>query len=456
MLRWIAILAAVSAGLQAPAQTVPPQPVSPAAAHNPAVSSARADAQGGPGNPTLTITLQDAIRLAQVNASQFRSAVTDAGMAHEDKVQARAALLPSLSYTTGAIFTQANGTDSGVYIANNSPNEYISQGNAHQALSLAGIEDFRKAQALEAVAKAKKEIALRGLVTTVVKDYYGVIVARNKLQNAQAAATEAQRFLKLSQQLENGGEVARSDVIKAQLQANDREVARQEATLAEESAKLGLAVLIFPNFNQNFDVVNDLEQAPALPEFTQAQELAGRNNPEIAAATQALKASQHEVISSIGDRVPSLTVDYFYGIDATHYAVRTGQINNLGYSVVATLNLPIFDWGALESKVKQAQLQRDLARVQLNEAQRTALANLQIFYHEAETARGQLELLKQSMDLAAESLRLTTLRYQGGEATALEVVDAQNALLQARDSYDDGAARYRTAIAQLQTLTGSF
>ena len=293
-------------------------------------------------------------------------------------------------------------------------------------------------------------------MATVVTAYYGVIVARDKLQNAQAAADEAQRFLKLSKQLEQGGEVAHSDVLKAQLQANDAEVAVANARVATESAKLGLAVLIFPQFDENFEVVNDLEQAPQLLDFAQAQELAGRNNPAIASATEVMKASQHEVTSALAGHLPSLTMDYWYGIDAERYAVRTGYINNLGHSFAATLNLPVFNWGAVQSKVKQAQMQRDLARVQLNEAQRTAVANLRIFYREAETARGQLDLLKQSMNLAAESLRLTTLRYQGGEATALEVVDAQNALVLARNNYDDGAARYRVAIAQLQTLTGNF
>ena len=48
------------------------------------------------------------------------------------------------------------------------------------------------------------------------------------------------------------------------------------------------------------------------------------------------------------------------------------------------------------------------------------------------------------------------MRYQAGEATALEVVDAQNTLTQARNSLGDGEARYHVAVAQLQTLTGSF
>ena len=67
-----------------------------------------------------------------------------------------------------------------------------------------------------------------------------------------------------------------------------------------------------------------------------------------------------------------------------------------------------------------------------------------------------MDLLRQSADLATENLRLNTLRYQAGEATILELVDAQNTLNQARNAYDDGLARYRVALANLQTLTGTF
>ena len=59
-------------------------------------------------------------------------------------------------------------------------------------------------------------------------------------------------------------------------------------------------------------------------------------------------------------------------------------------------------------------------------------------------------------DLAAESLRLINLRYQASESTALEVVDAQNTLVQTRDEYDAALIRYRVAIAALQTVTGTF
>ena len=74
---------------------------------------------------------------------------------------------------------------------------------------------------------------------------------------------------------------------------------------------------------------------------------------------------------------------------------------------------------------------------------------------EAQAAQEQLASLRSSVDLAAESLRLIVLRYQAGEATALEVVDAQNTATIARNGYDDGLARFRIATANLQSITGA-
>jgi outer membrane protein TolC len=67
-----------------------------------------------------------------------------------------------------------------------------------------------------------------------------------------------------------------------------------------------------------------------------------------------------------------------------------------------------------------------------------------------------LGTLRSAADLAAENLRLNIARYQTDEAVALEVVDAQNSLMQTRNALDDGELRYRVAVANLQTLIGSF
>ena len=130
------------------------------------------------------------------------------------------------------------------------------------------------------------------------------------------------------------------------------------------------------------------------------------------------------------------------------------KFSNLGSSASATLNIPIWNWGATQSRVKQAELRRSQADRELSLAHRKLLAEIKSLYSEAETALNELGGLSRSAELAEESLRLTTLRYKNGEATVLEVVDSQTTFAQTSSAYQDGAVRYRVALANLQTLTG--
>jgi outer membrane protein TolC len=407
----------------------------------------------------LTITLQDALERARKNNPEYRAALTEYGLAKEDRVQSRAGLLPSVNYNAGFIYTQGNGAAASRFIANNGVHEYISQGNVHQALSLEMVADYRRTLAAEAVARARSEIAARGLVVTVVQAYYGFAVAQRKYATAQRAQSEAQHFLDISQKLEHGGEVAHSDVIKAQIQANQQQRQLQEAELDMNRSRLELAVLIFPDFNQNFSVVDDLQTPEPVPTFQEVETAAANKNPELRAALAALQEAKQQVAVAWNGFLPSLSLDYFYGIDANQFATYSplpDRHRNLGYSAAATLQLPVWNWGANRSKLKQAGLRRQQAQVELSFTQRQLLAKMRTLYDEAQTARAEMESLNQSAELAADSSRLTTMRYQAGEATVLEVVDAQNTLTQARNSFNDGQARFRVAMANLQTLTGIF
>jgi outer membrane protein TolC len=436
------VLSILSVALAAPAQVTDQTVASNAQAANAA---------------PLTITLQDALERARKNNPEYRAALTEYGLAKEDRVQSRAGLLPSVNYNAGFIYTEGNGTLTSRFIGNNGVHEYLSQGNVHQALSLETVADYRRTLAAEAVARARSEIAARGLVVTVVQAYYGFAVAQRKYATAQRASSEAQHFLDISQKLEHGGEVAHSDVIKAQIQTNQQQRELQEAELEMNRSRLELAVLIFPDFNQNFSVVDDLQTPEPLPAFQEVEAAAANKNPELRAALAALHEAKAEVAVAWNGFLPSLNLDYFYGIDANQFATRAPDgRHNLGYAASATLQLPVWNWGANRSKLKQAGLRRQQAQVELSFTQRQLLAKMHTLYDEAQTARAEMDSLSQSAELAAESSRLTTMRYQAGEATVLEVVDAQNTLTQARNSFNDGQARFRVAMANLQTLTGTF
>jgi outer membrane protein TolC len=411
-----------------------------------------------PTGPSVNLTLQDALQRARQYSQQVYSAQFAAQLAHEDAVQAKAALLPTASDFTQYIYTQPNGTPSGVFVANDGPHVYNQQAQVHADIYNPGkLADYHRLLAVEAVARAKYDLATRGLFATVTQNYYSTVVNQRKIANAQASLTEAQQFLDITRKQEAGGEAAHADVVKAQLQVQQRERELQDAAAAYEKARIGLSVLIFPSYGQAYTLADDLDTVTELPPFPDLQTRATTNSPDLRVAEATVNQQNYALRSAKSGYLPSLGIDYFYGLDANTFAIhnREGQ-NQLGSVVQATMTVPIWNWGATRSKVKQAEIGVQQAKADLSLAQRTLMSELDADYLEAQVASAQLASLKSSADLSVENLRLTRLRYTAGEATAQEVVDAQAQLVAARNAYDDGRVRYRVAIANLQTLTGAF
>ncbi len=424
---------------------------------------------------SITLSLQDALTRAKVYGGAISFAALNVSLAQEDLKQAKAAALPTVNVFNQLIYTEGNGTPSGVFIANDGVHVYNEQAVVHQELfSLVRRGEIRRATAAAATAKARVDVASRGLVSTITQNYYTVVSSGRRIANARTSVGEAQRFFDITQKQEKGGEVAHSDVIKAQLQLQQRQRDLTDTLLNADKAKVALAVLIFPTLDQSFTVIDDFENAPPLPALADATQRAGTTSPDVRVAESAITEANLGVSVARYAYLPSFALDFFYGINANQFATRSSEPTeaagghfrsgenfivpyrqNLGYSAQITLNIPVWNWGTTQSKIRQASLRARQATLDLALAQRTVQGNLSLAYREAQGAQAQLESLRSSSVLAAESLRLTVLRYQAGEATALEVADAQTTAAAARTAVDDGLLRDRLAIANLQTLTGT-
>jgi outer membrane protein TolC len=410
------------------------------------------------------ITLTEAIRRAQTSDTAFAQAVADEKVARAGAGIARSTLLPGLVYHNQYVYTSplhlngrpVVGGSTGAFIANNGVHEYVSQGLVTENIGAAGVTDYLRANAEAAAARARLEVARRGLVFSVVGSYYGLLVAEEKVAIQQRALDEATHFAKVSSQLEAGGEVAHADTVKANLQLQQRQRDLGDAQVNAGKARLDLAVLILSNPLTPYVLAGDLHQVTGLPQRDQIGSAAMAGNPDLKAAIASFHSASLELTSSRFGYLPSLSLNYVYGIDANQFAATAPDgTRNLGYSAFATLDLPVWDWFATRDRIRQSAARRDQAKVELTSTQRQLAASIEELYQEAANAFAQIGSLDASVRDATEALRLTNLRYSNGEAPILEVVDAQNTLIAVQNSRADGAARYDTALANLQTLTGN-
>jgi outer membrane protein TolC len=418
-----------------------------------------------PDKPQV-ITLDEAIRRAQANDPAYATAQASSRTAALDRSIARAGLLPNVSYYNQGLYTEPNGVfgPSGEgeasqplpkFIANNGIREYMSQAIVNESLGVAGPAAVRRADASAAQAAAEQEIARRGLVAGVTVLFYSSLAADHKLAVAQRARQEAADFTKLTREREQARESAHADVVKAELVEQQRDRDLEDAQVAAEKARLELGVLLFPDPRTPY-TLSAPAAVPPLAARADVDAAAAKNNPELKSALAALRLSNADVMAARAAYLPEVGLNVTYGIDANQFAANgPGDVRNLGYSASVTVNVPVWDWLATEHKVRQSEIRRGAALVALNATQRRLIAELDEAYSEAQAAHDELASLDDSVATAAESLRLTRLRYSGGDATVLEVVDAENASVTAEDAREDGRVRYQAARANLETLTGT-
>jgi outer membrane protein TolC len=438
-----------------------------------AYGQAQSEAVASPpgASAPVVITLNDAIRLAQASEPGYAAAKATSQSAALDRSIARASLLPSARLYNQDIYTQPNGlkaeggegvsTPNPKFVANDSrPREYIAQGIAEENLSVAGFAGVRHASAAAAMASAEQEIARRGLVVAITSMFYSSLAADRKLAVAEQARQEVADFTQLTTKREQAREVAHADVVKAQLVEQQRIRDAEDARLAAEKARLELGVILFSDPRTPYTLNAPAAEAP-LASKEDVEKAAAENNPELKSALAALAASQADVTAAWGAMLPNAVLSVNYGIDANEFAVNGPldpdglKARNLGYSTSVTVNLPVWDWLSNQHKVKQSEIRRDVAKVALSNTQRRLIAQLDEAYSEAQAAHDQLASLDLSVAAAAESLRLTKLRYTGGEAMVLEVVDAETTYVSTADAREDGRVRYETARAELQAITGT-
>ena len=125
-------------------------------------------------------------------------------------------------------------------MANDGVHVYNEQAVVHEeVLSFIRHGEVDRALAAEAVARARLEVAARGLNAAVIQNYYAIVSAQRKLSNAQTSVQDAARFLDVTQKQEQGGKAAHADVIKAQIDLQQRQRDLLEAHLRSRRPRSG-------------------------------------------------------------------------------------------------------------------------------------------------------------------------------------------------------------------------
>jgi outer membrane protein len=399
------------------------------------------------------LTLQDCIRLAE----SAPSAVSIARQEHETAAkgisQARAGFLPQSHLATGVTYNSPllYNRELNSLLPLNGIREYALMLNVSQEFDTSGRlrAEISKARISQEIASTGITLTARDLKRAVTASYYQALLARRIVRIVQEALLEGQSFEKRTRLLFEGGEAAQADVIKASAQAANFQQALSAAQLDEKLAEQELASFWTRDVTQPLALADVFDETPAAPEAESPQSAPFLKRPEFSLFDAQQKGFQVDAKRAKADMLPQLGVVFQYGIDST--ALR---IHDRGYAAFFNLTLPVFDWNKARSAVQQARLKEQQTEQARAISERAFSKEYQNALTRVKQLFEQIALTLRQEKLAEDDLRLSRIRYEGGEGSALDVVTAQNQRAQARTNYYTTIANYLNAKSDLEVASG--
>jgi outer membrane protein TolC len=407
------------------------------------------------------LSLDDALRLANAQASTFQTAAINERIAAEDVRQARAAFLPKVSTPLSYIYTSpALGLPPGEPRA---PSFVSADGigvtdalvNVSGDFDIAGRlrASLARSRALMAAAHAGTEAAKRTLAQAVIESYYGLALASAQRSAAEGNLAAAEEFERTTSLLLSGGEVASVDVTRAHLQTLTRRDELERARANEEVAAGALRIFVGYEFSRPINTTDLALDVPADSDYQQfkAEEVSRR--PEVIQLEQQLRAAQAEIRIARADRLPSLSYSVNGGFDTD--SLKASRLKeHTGVSAAITFSIPIFDWGATRSREQQARLRVDLAENERTIALRGFTQQFYAARAQVDSAKTRIGVAREGVAKAEDNVTASIARYRAGEAQIVEVTDAQTTLVEQHNALYQAIFDYQTALARLKQATG--
>jgi outer membrane protein TolC len=365
---------------------------------------------------------------------------------------ARANFLPQLSIANGFTYNSPLLYDRSTFsfVALNGIREYSSAATTTLEVDSSGRlrAIYDRARANRTIAEAGLAISDRDLTRAVSTAYYRVLLTRKLAASANDNLQAARDFEAKVRHLFDGGEASQADLTKASLETALLEQTADSMKVEAEMAEHDLASYWTTDVGKQLVLAEDLEQRPPAPK-TPSEDAPYLNRPEFRILAAQIAGFNADARQARAQMLPRLNLSFLYGIDSTRI---TSQ--DRGYAGFVHLDIPVFDFLRARSTERQSQSEALAAQTDQSIGTRLFSKEYQDALSQVNGTYAQIATTERQVTLAKDNLRLSRIRFESGEGSALDVVTAQSALVQADIDFYTTRADYLNALLALKVASG--
>ena len=406
------------------------------------------------------ISLDEAIRLAQLNSPQAIQAEGTERTSKAARVSAVGAILPSASLNAGRVIqfgggqTRTNSNGEQVVIAAAPVN---STGlNLNMTLFDGGqrLYNLRTAKSQIVAAEANRVAVKYNVALNVKQQYYAVLAAIESEDAAKLQMAQANEQFKTSIAKVRAGVATRSDSLRGVIQVGNAQLALITAQSNKEAADAALTRMVGSEVPVTADPSSVQENMAALPDSAELAAFA-KNGPAVEQARSQLDAAEESRKASKATYLPSLSASYSRTGSGTDKSFGLGN-DPFSYNgrLSFSLSYPVFNNFAREEQVVRAKVAEINAQATLRDTQLGAQESLTQYIGALRGASQRVAVAVASVAAAEEDVRVQQQRYNIGASTLLDLITSQASLATAQQSLIQARYDYRIARAQLEALIG--
>ncbi|MCS6861223.1 MAG: TolC family protein [Abditibacteriales bacterium] len=403
------------------------------------------------------LSLDQAVHIALQNNPRLKAAMARVGQAEARLGAAKAARGFHLNLQSTAI---RSGPEVSFSLAPFGAGEVVVSPTFRYIHSLQlqkNVYDGGRRSAQQSIAAIGREVAQRGLqqtrddITLEVKvAYFEVLRARRLREVGQETLKAAEEHLRVTKARFQAGVTAKFDVLRSEAEVEDarQRLIDDEALVAFAEAQFN-TVLGRPLMTPvNIASVEDMPVMTVTLE--KALETAHTHRPELLALQQQVDIAQQQIRLARAGWKPNLDVVSNY--DRTR---ATAFQRSTAYALTAVLTVPLFDSGLARAQVAEAQKSLKEAEQHVESVRQRVELEVKQAYLNLSRARQRRVTAEKQLAAAAESLRVSEVRYNAGVGTNVEVTDARVAWTRARWNQVNALYDYLVALAQLEHAMGT-
>lgn len=280
----------------------------------------------------------------------------------------------------------------------------------------------KMSQIANEIADLNQELTHAEIIVKTDEAYWLYVQANEMLKLAMSYRTVLDELLRNVQDAEEIGLKHKNDVLKVQVKVNEAELQIRQAENGINLSRKNLCHIMGISLNSEVILPESFDD---LLLVSRDYEGAFSNRPEYSMLEKQIQLKEQQVKLVKSDFLPKIGVRANYGYINGLKLNGDKLIDNASFSALVNVSIPIFQWGEGRNKVRAAQIERDMIRLQRDEITEKMELELDMASDKCDESILEVELTALSLEQAHENMRITGDRYKGGMETLANYLEAQ-------------------------------